>query len=652
MEKRMSMTLEQQVQDYQQWRDALIDAISSYQSWLDDHSEFEAQQSLKVFDLVESLKQDHVTLAFVAEFSRGKSELINALFFSDFKQRLLPSDAGRTTMCPTELFYDAREMPFIRLLPIESRYRDETVSQLKRKPIEWVTAKLNLDSANEMVEALQNLTQTKRVSKVEARTLGLWDDQDPTMQDMVRADDQVEIPAWRHALINYPHPLLKGGLAILDTPGLNALGAEPELTLSMIPNAHAVLFLLALDTGVTKSDLEIWQKHVKPQAKHTLAVLNKIDVLWDELKSEEKIQESVQRQQQATAQLLDLPTENVLALSAQKALVAKIKGDKALLAKSGIGVLEQILANDIIPQRREILRNSVTQEIGALVLSAYNSVRTQLAAARHEQNELLSLSGKNKEVIHKMLTMLDQDRNTYDQTVKSFNVTRGVITQQGRMLINNLSIDRLDEILEKAHGSIKGSWTTAGLSRGMQQLIRQTAHQYKHIHKHAKQIKGLVDAAYIRFHVKHGFERRYAPELEIDQYMESIRALAQRSEAFCRDPVNIMTEKHFLIRKFFLSVAGEARMVFERTRVDCEAWLRNVLAPLITQINDHKAQIERRLENVKKIHDNIDSLQDRLSELESMQAALTKQLKVLEGILTKLQRPPGEKALAQKKTGT
>ena len=646
----MSTTLKQQVQDYQEWRDGLIDAISAYQSWLDEHGEFEVQQSLKIFDLVESLKQDHVTLAFVAEFSRGKSELINALFFADFKQRLLPSDAGRTTMCPTELFYDAREEPYVRLLPIESRYRDESIGQLKRKPIEWVTAKLNLDSANEMVEALQTLTQTKLVSKVEARTLGLWDDQDPTLQDMVRAGDRVEIPAWRHALINYPHPLLKSGLAILDTPGLNALGAEPELTLSMIPNAHAVLFLLALDTGVTKSDLEIWQKHVR-QSKHTLAVLNKIDVLWDELKPWDKIQESVQRQQQATAQLLGLPVQNVLALSAQKALVAKIKGDDALLAKSGIERLEQILAQDIIPQRREILRNSVTHEIGALVLSAYNSVRSQLAATRHEQNELQSLSGKNREVIHKMLTLLDQDRNTYDQTVKSFNVTRGVITQQGRMLINNLSIERLDEILDKAHGSIKGSWTTAGLSRGMQQLIRQTAHQYKHIHKHAKQVKGLVDAAYIRFHVKHGFERRHAPELNIDQYMESIRALALRSEAFCSDPINIMTEKHFLIRKFFLSVAGEARIVFERTRVECEAWLRNVLTPLITQINDHKAQIERRLENVKKIHDNIDSLQDRLNELETLQASLTKQLRVLEGILTKLQRPP-EAASVQKKTGT
>ena len=97
-------------------------------------------------------------------------------------------------------------------------------------------------------------------------------------------------------MINYPHPLLKSGLVILDTPGLNALGTEPELTLKMIPSAHAILFLLAMDTGVTKSDMEIWQRYVQSYQTRRIAVLNKIDLLWDELKTEDQIEESIVRQ--------------------------------------------------------------------------------------------------------------------------------------------------------------------------------------------------------------------------------------------------------------------------------------------------------------------------------------------------------------------
>ena len=96
----------------------------------------DAQIDLKVQQLLTRLHQDKLVVAFVAEFSRGKSELINAIFFADFGQRLLPSSAGRTTMCPTELLYDATRPPSIRLLPIETRLKDATVAgvqELRRR---------------------------------------------------------------------------------------------------------------------------------------------------------------------------------------------------------------------------------------------------------------------------------------------------------------------------------------------------------------------------------------------------------------------------------------------------------------------------------------------------------------------------------------
>src|SRR4026207_6356 len=133
----MTSQLEKEVAHYQEWRDEMISGIESYKSWLDTNGYADIQQSLRIYDLIESLRNDRMTLAFLAEFSRGKTELINAMFFSAFKQRRLPSDVGRTTMCPTEIYYDATEEPYIKLLPIESRKGDESISALKHKPVEW-----------------------------------------------------------------------------------------------------------------------------------------------------------------------------------------------------------------------------------------------------------------------------------------------------------------------------------------------------------------------------------------------------------------------------------------------------------------------------------------------------------------------------------
>ncbi len=108
---------------YSDWRRRLSAGISALHDWLAQQDLADAQIDLKVQQLLERLHQDKLVVAFVAEFSRGKSELINAIFFADFGQRLLPSSAGRTTMCPTELLYDASRAPSIRLLPIETRLR-------------------------------------------------------------------------------------------------------------------------------------------------------------------------------------------------------------------------------------------------------------------------------------------------------------------------------------------------------------------------------------------------------------------------------------------------------------------------------------------------------------------------------------------------
>ena len=157
----MTSDLESQVSAYQQWRDELRDGIQAYQNWLEDHGHADVQRSLRIYDLVESLRNDRMVLAFLAEFSRGKTELINAMFFSDFKQRLLPSDVGRTTMCPTEIFHDGSEEPYIKLLPIETRRGTESIAALKHKPAEWVKIKLNLASQEAVTTAVSSLAEVK-----------------------------------------------------------------------------------------------------------------------------------------------------------------------------------------------------------------------------------------------------------------------------------------------------------------------------------------------------------------------------------------------------------------------------------------------------------------------------------------------------------
>lgn len=611
----MSIHLEQEVADFSERRLHLANAIADYADWLDSQHGIDAERTLRLTDTAASLRQDKLVVAFVAEFSRGKTELINALFFADHGQRLLPSEAGRTTMCPTELFANADEAPSLCLLPIETRRRSESLAQLKRMPIEWVRLALHPDDPRQLQDSLRKLTEVKAMPAPDAIELGLWDPADESARHQLRADGTVEVPAWRYALVNYPHPLLQAGLTILDTPGLNALGAEPELTLSVIPNAHAVMFVLATDTGVTRSDLEIWQKHVHRHANYHVAVLNKIDMLWDELKSDAEVQAAIERQADDAARVLKLPRSRVFTVSAQKALTASIRGDTVLRARSGIEALEYLLAHQVIPARRDMLYHAVAREVNTMIDESRVDLATRLKHRSDELIQLSQLSGKNRELIVQMRAALQKEKDSYDAMAEQFRATRATLQAQGAQLMSLLSDEALGAICQASRAAMEASLTTRGLTQGIRQLSEQMVDRIEQATQLAHGMLEALDHAYGRFHVVHQLPRMQVPRLDLKAYRNRLQALTQETEAFCRDPANLMLEKRFMIRRFYAGLAEEAKKAFNLARTEAERWLRIALDPVMTRIREHKLYLDNRLAGLQRILENMGTLQGRMLQI-------------------------------------
>jgi uncharacterized small protein (DUF1192 family) len=635
----LSTLLEQEIDRYRDARECLLGALDDYRHWAERHEEFDAARTLRMAHLVDTLQRDRLLLAFVAEFSRGKSELINALFFANYKQRLLPSDAGRTTMCPTELFHDPAEPPSLRLLPIETRLREENIAQIKRMPMEWSTIRLDPDDTASMIAALKSLAEVKHIPKLQARAMGLWDEDDARLAGLALGD-KVEVPAWRYALINFPHPLLTAGLAILDTPGLNALGAEPELTLSTIPSAHAVLFMLATDTGVTRSDMEIWNRYVRRQVDSVVAVLNKVDMLWDELKSDEEIAMSISRQVRDTARGLGLPAESVLAISAQKALLARVRGDAKLLARSGIGRLERLLAERILPARRDIAHATVLRETRAMLSASREAADARYRAINGDLAGVSALSGKNHEILEQQRDQLMAERARYEHSVTHFKITRGLVAEQGKLLKNLVGEDTVRTLLTDAFADIQSSITTAGLARGMRTLITRTGEHFARVQDMATQIQAMLGTVYERFHLQHGFPAMIAPRLDLAPYQAQLERLDEDTQDFSRDPRNVMLEKRFMVRKFYNALVSQARDVFDVARGASQSWLTGALEPLEKRIRTHKQQLDTRLANVRNMLDNIGELDTRIAALRQELAQLDARRAELSAIAARLDDAP------------
>jgi Dynamin family len=539
-------------------------------------------------------------------------------------------------MCPTEIFHDPNEEPYLKLLSVETRYRDESISQLKNMPIEWSKIRLNTNSAADMKKSLKALADTKKVYALEARMLGLA----PMANEkgeMPGEEELVEVPAWRYAMINYPHPLLTNGISILDTPGLNALGMEPELTISTVPNAHAILFLLSIDTGVTKSDMEIWDRYVKPGLPQKIAVLNKIDLMWDELKTESEIEKAVARMVESTSQHLHLPKERIFPISAQKGLLGRIREDAALVKRSGLEALEKFLADEIVPMKRTILCKAVVNEIGGMMMSSRALVGKKQQANLAEVGELNGLVGKSREVVQKLWARITAEKNAYNAALAEYKVNHNQFSAKKAALLDLLNAQKLDAALAKSAQAIEDSWTTMGLQRGMNSLVKEMSGDFEAVFAASEDIKKLMQGVYNTFIEKFGFQKMKIPALDLDPQRTKLQLLVMQTDQFVRDPVNVVVkEKRFVVKSFYNTLVKEARSNFSSAKTQTERWVTAVVMPLEVQIKDHKAQLQSRLDNLAKINEKTTSINEQMAILKAAEADLKKQREMVEGLITRV----------------
>jgi len=637
----MSMErLDRQVDAYVTWKRDLIREITRYRSWLAHNRLSSEGVEARLERALRVLRTDHITLAFVGEYSRGKTELINSLFFSSYGQRILPSRAGRTTMCPTELLFDPRsERSYIRLLPIESRLEDTSIAQLKRTPRLWLNLPLDPHDPESMAEAFAQVALTKAMPVEQAIQLGF----DPAGLESSSSGDTVLVPAWRHAVVNFDHPLLRQGLRILDTPGLNALGSEPELTLSMLPNAQAIVFLLSADTGVTASDMQIWQQHIRQLDEDTqnslFAVLNKIDVLWDDVAGETFVQKAIEDIRDSTAQQLGIDCADVLPLSAKQALMAKIRGDQALLERSQLARLEELLSQRILTQKERLLEDQVVQQVMALLQNSQHALKLRLEKVIEQRDVLASHQEGSGQMLLELTARTRHDHNRHHKRLLDLKTNQRLLQRQGELLRTAIRAERLEEHLTRLRRSLTGSLTTLGINLAILHFFRSVEQDLGILEQEAERANKMVSAIYRRHSEENPLQGIDPPLFQLLPYQRELRSLQGKADQFRLQLKTLLTEQRTLTRRFFSTLVQEVIGMHQRLRQEAEQWAGDALTPLLQFSLEHKQQLETHILQLKSLARESQQNSQRGQLLTRYSGELELQLAQAAEMLRALRRP-------------
>jgi hypothetical protein len=608
------------------WRVGLCAKIEEILRYLEAHDLASASSRDILLNIHQRLANEKLVIAFVAEFSRGKSELINAIFFADVGKRVLPATPGRTTMCPVELGFEAEEPPMLALLPIESRLEGASLAELRQQPDMWQRIPLALDDSDALAETLREVMRTQWVTEDKARSLGFWDDERPDDNPPRNDEGLVEVPQWRHALINYPHPLLQQGLVVLDTPGLNAIGAEPELTLNLLPTAHATLFILAADTGVTKSDLTIWRDHLGSHPLARYVVLNKIDTLVDPLARPEEVEAQIEAQRLATARTLDMPAARVFPLSARQGLAARIAGDEAALQASRLLALEQALGEQLVPQRRKMLEAVVadaSHDVQAQVARRIGDVRRQIA---EQSLELNGLRGKSSNKVRMMLDRVQAEAAEFEQCTTRLHALRVIHARMVKDALADLSSDRLREEVEQMQMAMSSSIMNLGAKKAFLSLCANLRFLLERAHGRGLEIRDMLAPSFSRLNAEFGFSLSLQPGPDLMRLKDDLDLLEKSYVQYLGVTHALRLSQPKFMDQFRSMLLSKLRMVFEMASGEFDMWNKSASAQIDTQLRERRQSFRKRRDALERIQVAAGELEQRIIEVDAQDTHLKAQL--------------------------
>ena len=611
----MSSSIAESLDALAAWRGQLDRHLVQLGRSLAEHELLDDSDATMLAALRDRLVSDKLVLAFVAEFSRGKSELINAIFFADAGRRVLPATPGRTTMCPVELRFEEHLPPRLSLLPIETRLRGLSLAELRPRDEHWHQVPLDPENPQTLVQALGAVTRTQRVSVEQAGALGFWNESQPDDNPPIGADGSVEVPAWRHAVINYPHPLLERGLVVIDTPGLNAVGAEPELTLGLLPSAHAVVFVLAADTGVSKSDLSIWRDHLGQASLERFVVLNKIDTLVDPLATAEVVQQQIEHQRQTTAETLGVPSARVFALSAREALAARVAGNAQALQRSRLPPLEDALAAELLPRRQQLLVQSAVGVVEQVRVSTWRRLADRRRQHAEQLLELRGLRGKSGTKLRMMVERVDTEVADFERCTARLAALRAVQLRILKNVLAPLSSEALRTEVAAMQSAMGARIFNLGAKSAFETLMKRLRAAITSAGAQAEEMRQMLDASFSQLNTEFGFAFTLAPVPDLGQFTTELHLIDHNYSRYLGFSQAWRLAAPGFAEQFRRMLLSKLRVVFENAAGELELWSKGATSQVDVQLRERRRGFTRRREALQRVQAAAGELEQKIAEV-------------------------------------
>jgi hypothetical protein len=353
-----------------------------------------------------------------------------------------------------------------------------------------------------------------------------------------------------------------------------------------------------------------------------LVVLNKIDTLWDELSTRQQIEAQIERQREQSASILGLSTEQVIPVSAQKGLVAKINNDTDLLQASHLPDLEKVLGLGVLGQRQGILQAAVSASIAELNREAQRVIHIRQRDLTEQMMELNGLRGKNTAVIRHMRSRVEQENGEFDVSGSRIHAVRSLHVKLLKDVFDLLGNNTLKMQLQDFHAALR----QPGIKFGVRKTYNATFERLRDGLQKAQalnaEIEAMLSASFRQLNAEYGFSLQAPKVPDLSGFERDLDAVQQSHLQYLGLSNALKLAQSGFVDRLVRALATRLRVIFESALSEVEMWNKSAASQLDAQLRERRRTFGHRIDAIDRIQQAASGLDERIKEIEAQEAAL------------------------------
>jgi len=342
----------------------------------------------------------------------------------------------------------------------------------------------------------------------------------------------------------------------------------------------------------------------------------------DSLSTPTQVQAQIDRQRSTSAEVLGLRRDQVIPVSAQKGLVAKVNNDAELLAASQLPVLEHALSHGVMGQRQKILRHAVATNIAELRLEAARALNIRRRDLAEQMIELKGLRGKNTSVIKHMRSRIEQEQRDFDASGAKIHAVRSVHLKLLREVFALLGTASLKTEMAELTKELRQPGIKLGVRRAYALTFDRLREGVRKSQATSNEIQSMLTGTFRQLNAEYGFSLQPPREPDLARYERDLDLVERSHQQYLGVSNALRLAQPEFADRLVRALATRLRVVYESALAEVELWNKAAAAQLDAQLRERRRNFGRRIEAIERIQQAASGLDDRLAEIQSQDTAI------------------------------